>query len=182
MRKIILLSLLICSASLFSQGIVLRTGYSYSPEDGLLFFPPINLSLEYQFTYPYTGYIGACTGGNMAMAAWGGIGLYYGYKMKSFFIENKLNWFITLGDREYGIPGTCQFSINPKIGFEKYYMYIKAGPYFGINEKPENVLDLKYLHIKDVIIDVEVGFYISVNEEKYRIKKQQQLYLKLKNS
>ena len=168
MKKIILLTLLACSLSSFSQGIVLRTGYSYSPEDGLILLPPLNLSVEYQLSYPYTPYVGITTGGNIMMSAWGGMGVYYGFKMKSFFIENKFNWFIIPGDEYYGIERTSQFSINPKIGFEKYHMYIKAGPYFGINEKPENLLNLRYLHIGKVILDVEAGFYLSVNEEKYR--------------
>ncbi|MDD4972093.1 MAG: hypothetical protein PHT07_21920 [Paludibacter sp.] len=171
MKKIILPILLICSLSSFSQGVVLRTGYSYSPEDGMIIFPPINLSLEYQFAYPYTSYLGVTTGGNIMISAWGGVGIYYGFKMKSFFIENKLNWFIIPGYEYYGIERTSQFSLNPKIGFEKNHMYIKAGPYIGINEKPENLLDFNYLHIGKVIIDVEAGFYLSVNEEKDRIRR-----------
>lgn len=169
MKKGVLFLLLISSVSTFSQGIVLRTGYSYSPEDGLLILPPLNLSLEYDFTYPNTGYIGFCTGGNIMISAWGGAGLYYGYKLKSFFIENRFNWFIQNSYPEYGKERTSQFSINPKIGFEKYHMYIKAGPYFGIKENPDHVLDVNYLHIKNVIIDVEAGFYISINEEDHRI-------------
>lgn len=176
MKKIILLTFLICSASAFSQGVVLRTGYSYSPEDGLVILPPINFSLEYQFSYPYTSYLGACTGGNIMMFAWGGVGIYYGFKMKSFFIENRFNWFIMPAIEDYDIKRTSQFSINPKIGFEKNHMYIKVGPYFGINEKPENMLNVKYLHINNLKIDVEAGFYLSVNEEVYKIKKRQSWY------
>ena len=169
MKKCILLLLLISSASIFSQGIVLRTGYSYSPEDGRLIFPPLNLSVEYEFTYPNTGYIGVCTGGNIMIYAWGGVGVYYGYKLKSFFLENRFNWFIQSSYPEYNKVRTSQFSINPKIGFEKYHMYIKACPYFGINENPDHVLKVNYLHIKNVIIDLEAGFYLSINEEDHRI-------------
>ena len=169
MKKGLLFLLLISSASIFSQGIVLRTGYSYSPEDGRLILPPLNLSFEYEFTNPNTGYIGVCTGGNIMISAWGGIGLYYGYKLNSFFLGNRFNWFIQNSYPEYDKMRTSQLSINPKIGFEKYHMYIKAGPYFGINENPDHVLDVNYLHIKNVIIDLEVGFFISINEVDHQI-------------
>ena len=171
MKKLLLLIFLLCPVVSFSQGIVMRAGYSFSPEDGLLILPPIHLSMEYQFTSPNTGYIGVCTGGSIVIAAWGGIGLYYGYKLKSFFIENKFNWFLVSGEEYSGRKGTSQFSINPKIGFEKYHMYIKAGPYFGINEKQENLLNIQYLHIGHVIIDVEAGFYLNVNEDVTNIKR-----------
>jgi hypothetical protein len=152
------------SSAFAQRGVVFRAGYSYSPEDGLLIFPPIHLSLEYQLARESnTCYFGLCTGGGIIIAPWGGVGAYWGYKLNSLFIENKINCFF-LGNtepKEGQSSFSKQLSINPKIGFEAKHFYVKVGPYIPINPKQDNSMQIiKYVKINDVIIDLELGYYI----------------------
>ena len=154
-------TILLATVSLksFSQGINLRAGYAYSPENGLILLPPIKLSAEYCFSsQPRTYYAGITMGGNMMMEFWGGIGLYGGYKINELFFENEYNWFVDLGDDYYGVPSRSQFSMNPKIGIEKYHMYVKAGPYIEFGKNSNRQIN-NYIHCGSVIINLEVGFH-----------------------